>query len=81
MQRPSHRQISRTWLVGLWFAAVAVLVAWGAAAGVNVGIGSAVLLLIVSLAPPAILLIVWRGAPPPTVGELLYAVNNQKDGL
>jgi hypothetical protein len=30
--------------------------------------------------PPAILLFVWRGAPPPTVGEVLHAVHGQHEG-
>jgi hypothetical protein len=30
--------------------------------------------------PPAILLSIWRGAPPPTVGEVLYSVHAQNEG-
>ena len=72
--------ISRTRLVGFWFAAVAVIIAWVVATGVNIAIGTAALLTM-CLVPPAIMLLVWRGAPPPTVGELLYSVNNkQKEG-
>jgi hypothetical protein len=33
------------------------------------------LLLVACLVPPAIMLLVWRGAPPPTVAELLHAVD------
>jgi len=44
------------------------------------GVGTIALLLTLCLVPPAILLLVWRGAPPPTVGELLYVVNGPKDG-
>ena len=72
--------ISRTRLVGFWFAAVAIIIAWVVATGVNIAISTAALLLAMSLVPPAIMLLVWRGAPPPTVGELLYSVHNQKEG-
>jgi hypothetical protein len=36
--------------------------------------------LTLSLMPPAILLSIWRGAPPPTVGEVLYSVHAQNEG-
>ena len=74
------KTVSRTRLVGLWFAVVAVLIAWVVATGVNIAISTAALLLTMCLVPPAIMLLVFRGAPPPTVGELLYSVNNQKEG-
>jgi hypothetical protein len=67
-------------LVGLWFVAVSVLAAGVVTMGVNVTASTAALLLTMCLVPPAILLAVWRGAPPPTVGELLYAVSETKEG-
>jgi hypothetical protein len=33
------------------------------------------LLLVAGLAPSAVLLLIWRGAPPATVAELLHSVN------
>ena len=71
---------TRTRLVGFWFAAVAVIIAWVVATGVNIAISTAALLLTLCLVPPAIMLLVFRGAPPPTVAELMYAVDNQKEG-
>jgi len=71
--------ISRTRLVSVWFLAVAVIVAWVVASGVNIAISSAALFLTMCLVPPAIVLLVWRSAPP-TVGEVLYSVNQQKEG-
>jgi len=73
------KRISRTRLIGFWFGAVAVMIASAVALGVNIGVSTTALLLTMCLVPPAILLLVWRGAPPPTVGELLYTVNTQKD--
>ena len=74
------KEISRTRLVGFWFAAVAVITASVVTSGVDVAVSTAALLLTLSLVPPAIMLLVFRGAPPPTVGELLYSVNTQKEG-
>ena len=74
------KEISRTRLVGFWFAAVAVITASVVTAGVDVAVSTATLLLTLSLVPPAIVLLLWRGAPPPTVGELLYSVNTQTEG-
>ena len=73
-------EISRLRLVAFWFMAVAVIVAGGILTGVTVGPSTAAFLLAMCITPPAIMLVVWRGAPPPTVAEVLYAVNNQPDG-
>jgi hypothetical protein len=73
--------ISRTQLAGGWLAAVVVLfagsvVAWGAQLTVSAG----ALWVLACLAPPAVMLLVWR-APAVTVAELLYDVNKStKDG-
>jgi hypothetical protein len=74
------KEISRNRLVGFWFAAVTVIIASVVAMGVNVAVSTTAFLLTLSLVPPAILLLVWRGAPPPTVGEILYAANTPKEG-
>ena len=72
--------ITRNRLVGLWFAAVAVIIASLVATGVNVGVSATALLLTLSLVPPGIMLVLWRGAPPPTVREILYSANTPKEG-
>ena len=74
------KEISRTRLVGFWFGAVAVIIAGVVTTGVNIATSTAALLLAMCVVPPAIMLLVWRGTPPPTVGELLYSVHNQKEG-
>lgn len=71
------KNISRVHLIGYWFAAVVIIGAGAIASGVTVAIGTATLLLAMCLVPPAVLLLVWRGAPPSTVGELLHSVNTQ----
>jgi hypothetical protein len=71
---------SRARLVGIWLAAVAVLMVCGSIMGLSVTPGSGVLLLATCLVPPAVLLLVWRGAPPFTVAELLHSVDAAKEG-
>ena len=74
------KDITRNRLVGGWFAIVAVIIASVIAMGVNVSVSTTALLLTLSVVPPVIILALWRGAPPPTVGEILYAANTRKEG-
>ena len=60
------KEISRTRLVGFWFAVVAFLITSAVATGVNIDVSTTAFLLTICLVPPAIMLLVWRGAPPPT---------------
>lgn len=59
----------------MWFAILAAVAGCGALWGVSITVGTGALFLVASLVPPAIVLMVWRGAPPQTIAELLYAVD------
>ena len=72
--------LSRSRLVGFWLAAAAVAIASMVVLGLPLTFSTSALLLTLSLMPPAILLLIWRGAPPPTVGEVLYSVHGQNEG-
>jgi hypothetical protein len=66
---------TRRSLIGIW---VAILVAAAVAAslsGVSITVGMTELWLAACLVPPAVLLMVWRGAPPPTIAEVLHTVD------
>ena len=67
--------ISRTRLVGAWCAAVIVIGACSVVLGVPLTLGYAALLLIVCVVPPDVMLLVWGGARPQTVADLLYSVD------
>ena len=70
---------SRIWLVGgVWFTAAASIVGYSVAAGASVT--SSVLLFALCAAPLGVAALIGLGAPSPTVAELLYAVNTQKEG-
>lgn len=68
--------ISRAQLVAAWCAAVIVIGACSVAAGAALTLGNAEWWVATCLVPPAIMLLVWKGAPPVTVAELLYSVNS-----
>ena len=68
--------MSRTSWVAAWCAGVLVAGAVSVVAGAAITSGNAELWLAAGLVPPAVLLLVWRGAPPLTVAEVLYAVDS-----
>ena len=63
------KNISRARVVGFWLTAVAVLTAALVTFDAKIALNVAPLLLTLALGPPAVALLVWRGAPPPTVAE------------
>ena len=70
------RNISRLRLVGAWCFLILAVAAYSVFAGADITLGNVGLLLVACLAPPAVMLRVWGGGPPPaTVAELLHAVN------
>lgn len=69
--------ITRSRLIQIWFGAVAVAIAGVIVLGVAITISTGVLLLSASVVPPAIVLFLWREAPPPTVAEVIHAVDRR----
>jgi hypothetical protein len=67
--------LNRGTAVGLWFAVMLGVAACGIFFGVVVTPSTGALLLAACVVPPAILLFMWRGAPPETVAELLRAAD------
>jgi hypothetical protein len=72
-------EISRKRVVGLWFAAVAAIIATLVAMGVTVSVSTTALVLTLSLLPPAVMFVLWR-APSPTIAEILRTANTPKEG-
>jgi hypothetical protein len=68
--------ITRNKLVGFWFAAVSVVIAYVVVMGMSIGVSTMALLLTMSFVPPGIVFVLWRGAPAQTVGEILYTAKN-----
>ena len=71
------RSFTRSTVIGLWLAALVVMAAVGVFSGVPLTLDNGALWLLACLAPPTVMLMVWRGAPPPTVAEILYAADKR----
>lgn len=67
----------RNLIIGIWFALLVAVAAVAALAGAPVTAGTSALWLVACVAPPSVMLAVWRGAPPLTVAEVLHAVDRQ----
>ena len=67
-----NRFFGRSLLAG-WFAGVAILVLWSMA--VDAKVSTSLLLFALGVAPAVVSLLIESGSPPPTVAEVLYAVN------
>jgi hypothetical protein len=66
------KDVTRSRLIQVWFAAVTLVVVAGVALGAAVTIGTGAMLLALCLAPPAIILMLWPGVEPPTIAEVLH---------
>lgn len=66
------REMTRSKLIQFWFATMSLVVAAAVALGVTVTIGTAAILVALSLVPPAIVLALWPGVQPMTAADVLY---------
>jgi len=66
------KDMTRSRLIQVWFAAVTLVVVAGVALGAAVTIGTGAMLLALCLAPPAIILMLWPGVQAPTIAEVLH---------
>ena len=71
------QSLNRPVAVGIWSALLFCVAGAGALAGVPITAAAASLWAAACVVPPAIMLMVWRGAPPQTVAEVLHAVDRQ----
>ena len=66
------RNMTRSRVIQVWFAAVALVVVGDVAFGAAVTVGTGAMLFALSLIPPAIVLLLWPGAQPITAADVLY---------
>jgi hypothetical protein len=71
------KDMTRSRLLQIWFAAVALVVVAVIALGAGVTIGTGAMLLALCLIPPAIVLLLWPGVQPPTVADVLHGVDRR----
>jgi len=65
------KNLTRSRAILIWFAAVLLIVVACVAFGVAMTIGTGAMLLVMSLVPPAVILLLWPGDQPPTIGEVM----------
>ena len=65
------KKVTRSRAVQVWFGAVALIAVACVALGVSVTLATGAMLLVMSLVPPAVMLLLWPGVQPPTIGEVL----------
>jgi hypothetical protein len=67
------KDMTRSRLIQVWFAAIALVVVAGVAFGAAVTVSTGAMLLALSLVPPAIVLLLWPGVQPLTAAEVLHS--------
>ncbi len=60
-----------------WAVALVAIALTAAFAGLSWTAGIGTLWFAACVVPPAVMLLVWRGAPPPTMAEILHAVDKK----
>lgn len=71
------KNMTRSKVIQSWFAAVTLAVVAGVAFGGAVTVGTGALLLALSVAPPAIMLVLWPGPQPATASEVPYGTDRR----
>jgi hypothetical protein len=72
------KNLTRSRLIQVWFAAVALVVAGSIALGVSVTSSTAVMLLALALVPPVIVLMLRPGDQPQTVAQVLHDADSTR---
>jgi membrane protein implicated in regulation of membrane protease activity len=69
------RNMTRSRLIQLWFAAIALIFVAGVAVGVTMALTTWMTLAALSLVPLAIALVLWPGVQPRSASEVLHDRN------
>lgn len=64
--------------IGLWFTLMTVLLTWTLLSGAAVTLSTALLLIVLAAAPPALFIAIWRGGPPQTIAEVLSSTERRQ---
>jgi hypothetical protein len=68
--------MNRRTIIGVWFGVLAAAAGAGALLGGSITLGTGALWLFACVAPPAVMLMVWRD-PPPTIVEVMDTAGRQ----
>jgi hypothetical protein len=67
--------MTRTRLIEVWFAAIALIVVASVALGVTMTLGTGVILAALSVVPPAMVLLLWPGVQARSASDVLHDTN------
>ena len=67
--------MTRSRLIQIWFAAVALIVVAALALGAAVTVSTGAMLLALTLAPAVLVLLLWPGVQLPTASEVLHGTD------
>ena len=73
------KNLSRERVIVAWFVVVVMAFAGALMVGATATPSTWILFVCLGLAPPALSLVIWRGAPPPTVAEILHTASARED--
>lgn len=71
-------RVSRTWLIGGWFATILAVIIGGSVA-TGGSLSTIAFLLVIAMSPAIVMVLIASGAPSPSVAEILHSVHT-KDG-
>jgi hypothetical protein len=71
------RSLNRPNIVAAWVGVLLGVAGAAALSGVSITPGNSALWFAVCVVPPVVMLMVWSGAPPPAMQEILYAVDRR----
>jgi hypothetical protein len=69
------RTMTRSRLIQIWFAAIALIFVAAVAFGAAVTVGTGIMLVTLSLVPLAVALVLWPGVEPRSASEVLHDRN------
>ncbi len=69
------RDMTRSRLIQVWFAAIALICAAGVTLGISVTMSTGMMLAALSLVPPAIVFMLWPGVQPRSASEVIHDTN------
>jgi hypothetical protein len=70
--------LNRRNLVAAWIGLLLTVAGAAGLSGVSITVANSALWFAVCVVPPALMLMVWRGAAPPAMQTILYAVDRRE---
>jgi hypothetical protein len=71
------RSMNRRVTIGVWFALLLAVAGVGLLSGAPITVRSSAFWFCVCSVPPAVMLMLWRGAPPLTAAQVIRTVDQQ----